>query len=388
MAGRIYFDNAATTPLDGRVAEAMRPYETGTFGNPSSLHAEGRLARRAVDEARRFVARLINALPEEVLFTGSGTEADNLALRGFERRGAQPPGPIVTTAIEHPAVLETCRHLQSRGAEVAYLRPNADGIIDSESLRQALRPATRLVSVMAANNVTGVVQPVAELAAIAHGHGSLFHTDAVQALGRIPVDVEAWGVDLLSLSAHKIYGPKGVGALYVRKGVSLAPILFGGGQERSLRSATENVAGIVGLGRAADIARLEAAEDACRLVSLRDRLIDGVLNDVPNAYLIGHRFLRLPGHVCLGLAGQEGEAIRLLLALDEAGVAVSSGSACSSNHAGEPSSVLTAMGLDPLRARGSLRISLGRFNSEDEVRQFLGVFPALCASLRRATSRK
>lgn len=386
--GRIYFDNAASTPLDPRVAEAMTRFAAECYGNPSSLHAEGRAARLAVEEARASVARLINAASDEIIFTGSGTEADNLALAGIPADPGGKPGDVVAGAIEHPAVLEKCRHLERLGAEVVFVRPDADGIIQPETLAAALRPETSLVSLMAANNVTGVLQPVAELAAVARRRRVLFHTDAVQAMGRIPIDVRSWDVDLLSLSAHKIYGPKGVGALYIRRGVRLAPCLYGGGQERGLRSSTENAAGIVGFGRAADIAAAEGATDAARLVRLRETLLAGVLEAVPNAYLIGHREKRLPGHLCLGFAGQEGEAIKLLLALDDAGVAVSSGSACNSSHAGEPSGVLAAMGFDALRSRGSVRISLGRFNSEDEVRSFVEILPRVCGSLRPLVSRR
>jgi cysteine desulfurase len=250
----------------------------------------------------------------------------------------------------------------------------------------ALRPDTRMVSVMMANNVVGTIQPVAELARRAHQHGALFHADAVQAVGKLRLDVHKLGVDLLSVSGHKFHGPKGVGALYVRSGVELSPIVYGGGQERGLRSATENVAAIVGLGKAAAIAGGEMGAEAVRLVNLRDRLSDGISAAIENAYFIGHPYMRLPGHLCLGFAGQEGEAVKLLLALDEAGIAVSSGSACSSSHVGEPSYVLTAMGFDQIRARGSLRITLGRANTSEEVERFLEVLPETVASLRTIAS--
>ena len=263
----------------------------------------------------------------------------------------------------------------------------ADGIVDPSTLVSALRPNTRLVSIMAANNVVGTVQPIAELGRIAHERGALFHTDAVQAVGKLPLDVQAQPIDLLSLSAHKLHGPQGVGAVYVREGVKIAPLVHGGGQERGLRSATENVVGLVGLGQAAEIARMEMAEEAARLVNLRDHIIETVTATIPNAYLIGHRYRRLPGHLYLGLTGQEGEAIKLLLALDEAGIAVSTGSACSAHHAAEPSYILLAMGFDSVRARGSLRVTLGRFNTEAEVERFLQVFPEVAASLRPITTR-
>ncbi|HEY0283469.1 MAG TPA: cysteine desulfurase family protein [Rhizomicrobium sp.] len=383
----VYLDYAATTPLDPRVVAAMQPCWSETFGNPSSLHSAGREARAAVDLARERVAKLLNARPQEIIFTASGTEADNLALLGVV--GALSAGSlhITVSGIEHPAVRATCRYLESRGVAVTYLPVRADGIVDPEALKRALRPETRLVSVMAANNVLGTIQPTAVLAAIAHEHGALFHTDAVQAAGRIPIDVREQDIDLLSLSAHKIHGPKGVGALFVRDSVRLAPLIHGGGQERGLRSATENVAGIVGLGAAADIANAQMAEDAAKSVALRDRIIDSVLSDFPNAYLFGHRYRRLPGHICLGFAGQEGEAMKLLLALDEAGIAVSAGSACSALSRSEPSYVLTALGFDPFRARGSIRITLGRFTTDADVDRLLEVLKREVSKMRPISTR-
>ena len=387
MNGGIYFDNSATTALDPRVAAAMQPFVGEIYGNPSSLHRAGREARAAVDAARQQTADLLGATPAEIIFTGSGTEADNLALFGAVAAADRREIHVITSSIEHPAVLEPCRYLERRGRAVTYLPVGGDGLVDPDDLRKALRPNTGLVSIMAANNVVGTLQPLKELAAIAHEAGALFHTDAVQAAGKLPLNVKHLPIDLLSLSAHKLHGPKGVGALYVRAGVALRPVVQGGGQEGGLRSATENVMGIAGLGCAAAIAGAEMAAEAARLVKLRDRLIDGLAKALPNVYLIGHRYRRLPGHICLGLAGQEGEAIKVLLALDEAGIAVSSGSACSAHHAGEPSYVLRAMGFDFFRARGSLRISLGRFNTDAEVDRFLKVFPSVAASLHLITSR-
>ncbi len=387
MPDWIYFDHSATTPLDPRVAEAMQPCLGPLFGNPSGLYAAGRAARQAIDLARRQVADLLHAAPEEIFFAASGTEADNMALVGVAEQYAPEDCHIVTSAIEHPAILETCKHLERRGYEVSYLPVTPDGLVQPADLQAALRPNTRLASVMTANNVVGTLQPVAELARLARQHGALFHTDAVQAVGKIPLWMDKLEVDLLSLSAHKLHGPKGVGALYVRSGVRLEPLIHGGGQERGLRSATENVAGIVGLGRAAELAQQEMLDEAVRLARLRQRLLDGIRQRIPNAYLIGHPVKRLPGHICLGLAGQEGEAIRLLLALDEAGIAVSSGSACSANHAGQPSYILMAMGMDAVRGRGSLRITLGRFNTEAEVDRFLDVLPGLAAELRPLASQ-
>jgi cysteine desulfurase len=383
---RIYLDNAATTPLDPIVAEAMQPWLEGRFGNPSSLHASGRLAREAVEQARHQVAALLNADPGELVFTGSGTEADNLALVGVAESFAPGDCHLVTSRIEHPAVLSTCSYLARRGVEVTFLPVGADGIVDPAALQGSLRQTTRLVSVMAANNVTGAVQPITELARIAHEHGTLFHTDAVQAVGKLPLDVLAQSIDLLSLSAHKLNGPQGVGALFLRKGVELEPLVHGGGQERGLRSGTENVSGLVGLGRAAELARVTLAEENARLVLLAERILTDLASRLPHAYLIGDRYRRLPGHLCLGFQGQEGEAIRLLLTLDDLGIAVSTGSACSAQHAGEPSSVLVAMGFDPVRARGSLRITLGRFNNDADVCRLLEVLPEAVESLRPITS--
>jgi cysteine desulfurase len=332
------------------------------------------------------VAALVGAEPAEIVFTGSGTEADNLALVGaFE--GDATRRHFVTSAIEHPAVLQTLRYLESRGASITKVDPGPDGIVAAADIAAALRPDTRLASVMAANNVLGTLQPIAEIGALCRARGILFHTDAVQAAGKIPLDVRASSIDLLSLSAHKLHGPKGVGALFVRSGVRLAPLVHGGGQERGLRSATENVAGLVGFGAAAEIALAERSEEAARLVRLRDRLLEGVEALLPTVRLIGHRFRRLPGHLCLALEGQEGETIRLLLALDEAGIAVSTGSACSASHASEPSHVLLAIGLDPIRARGSLRLTLGRLNDDADVDRFLSVFPEVVKNLRPVMSQ-
>ncbi len=293
---------------------------------------------------------------------------------------------LITSAFEHPAVIETCHYLESKGVKVTYLPVSEDGLVLPETLAAALRPETKLVSIMAANNVVGTIQPVHELAGIAHAHGALFHTDAVQAAGKVPLNVQRTPVDLVSLSAHKLHGPKGVGALYVRAGTRLGPIVYGGGQEHGLRSATENVAGIVGFARAAEIALDEMGSESARLVGLRERVSHGIQAAIPNAYFIGHPYCRLPGHLCLGFAGQEGEAIKLLFALDEAGIAVSSGSACSSNHAGEPSYVLTAMGFDSIRSRGVLRVTMGRFTTDAEIDRLLEVLPEAVGSLKSIAS--
>lgn len=372
MHSRIYFDHSATTPLDPRVLDAMAPFLGGAFGNPSSLHHEGRVAREAVETARTQVAALIGAEADEIIFTASGTEADNLALIGAVRATGNPRH-VVTSSIEHAAILETCRFLAASGTKITHLPVDGDGLVGPDSLLRALQSNVTIVSIMAANNVVGTLEPIEELAHLTKLHGVLFHTDAVQAAGKIPLDVNRLHVDLLSLSAHKLHGPKGVGALYVRKGVPLSPIVFGGGQERGLRSATENVAGIVGFGAAAAIAKAELAEEAARLAGFRDQILREAIRRFPNFYLFGHPTQRLPGHLSLGFRGQEREVGKLLAALDAAGVAVSAGSACSAHHAGEPSQVALAMGYDAERARGLIRISLGRFSTRAEVDAFIEI---------------
>ncbi|MEI6127638.1 MAG: cysteine desulfurase family protein [Pseudomonadota bacterium] len=388
MAGtrRIYFDNAATTPVDPQVAREMQPFLHENFGNPSSLYKEGLEARQAVELARHQVAWLLGCKQSEVVFTGSGTEADNMAITGVFRAFQGKPFHLITSPIEHPAVLEVCKYLAACGASVSFLPVASDGIVSPDDLVKALRPETRLISIMAANNVTGALQPVAELGSIARERNILFHTDAVQAAGKIPINMEANRIDLLSLSGHKMYGPKGVGVLIIREGTPLSPLILGGGQEGGRRSATENVAGIVGLGKACSLSLADMADDAAREVRLRERLIEGIEGLLPNAYLIGHRYRRLPGHICLGLQAMEGEAMKMLLALDEHGFAVSTGSACSSHKAHDPSYVLSAMGFDPFRARGALRITLGRFNTENDVDAFLEIFPKVIAGLRSIKS--
>ncbi len=384
---QIYFDHSATTPLDLRVVEAMLPFYGVNFGNPSSLHWAGQQAKQAITDGRGQVAELFHADPEEIVFTASGTEADNMVLIGVATQYKPQDCHIITSSFEHPAILETCKYLEKLGYPISYLPVSSDGIVQPESLKLAMRPNTRLVSVMAANNVVGTLQPIGELARITKEHGALFHTDAVQAVGKIPLHMDTMPVDFISMSAHKLHGPKGIGVLYVRRSVTIRPLIHGGGQERGIRSATENVAGIVGFGKAAAIAGSEMSAEASRLVSLRDRIIDGVMHQIPNAYLIGHPYKRLPGHICLGFAGQEGEAMHLMLALNEEGIAVSTGSACSAQHGGQPSYILMAMGMDPVRARGSLRITLGRFNTDLEANTFIEVLPRLTENLRHITSR-
>ena len=380
MHSRIYFDHSATTPLDPRVLETMGPFLGSAFGNPSSLHHEGRVAREAVETARAQVAALVGAHPGEIIFTGSGTEADNLALIGAVRASGKP-SHVVTSSIEHAAILETCRFLTESGTKITHLPVDADGIVSTQSLLRALQSNVTIVSVMAANNVVGTIQPIEEMAHLTKLHGVRFHTDAVQAGGKIPLDVNRLQVDLLSLSAHKLHGPKGVGALYVRKGVQLSAIVFGGGQERGLRSATENVAGIVGFGAAAEIAREDLASESERLARFRKYITSKLSEKFSDWYLFGHPVQRLPGHLSFGFRGRETELGKLLAALDQAGVAVSAGSACSARHSGEPSGVLLAMGYDAERARGLLRLTLGRFNTQAEVDRFLNILSDALATL-------
>jgi cysteine desulfurase len=381
MASRIYFDHSATTPLDPRVFSAMAPHLSGAGGNPSSPHHEGRRARQAVEIARAQVAELVGADPAEILFTASGTEADNLALLGALRARHLSESHIITTTIEHPAVLETCRTLERRGAALTLLPVDSHARVDPAALCAAVRPETRLVSIMAANNLVGTLQPLAELATITKAQGALFHTDAVQAAGKIPLNVKDLPADFVSVSAHKLHGPQGIGALYVRGGVPLDPILFGGGQERGLRPATENVAGIVGFGVAAALAAAEIHSEATRLSALRERILAGLRARLPQVTLLGHPVERLPGHLCFGFPGHEGDMPALVLALDEAGVAVSSSSACSTAKAGTSAPVLQAMGLSADRARGFLRVTLGRFNTERDADRFLEILPQAVSSL-------
>jgi cysteine desulfurase len=387
-SSRIYFDHAATTPLDPQVAGAMQNCNRETYGNPSSLHLEGRTAATLLNGARHRIGTLLGAVDSDVIFTASGTEADNMALLGTYSAWAGKSFHLVTSAIEHPAILETCKYLESLGGAITYVRPAGDGRLDPDEIAAAITPTTRLISIMAANNVTGVVQPLAPIASLARDRNIPFHTDAVQAFGHIPLDWAGGDIAMLSLSGHKLHGPKGVGALVMRPSTPFVPLIHGGGQESGRRSATENLTAIIGLAKAAEIAFEKMTEEASRLVGWRDRLFSGLQEIYPGTYLIGHPQCRLPSTLCLGFSGLEGEAIKMLLALDEAGIAVSSGSACSSHKAGQPSYVLTAMGFDPIRARGSLRLSLGRFTTMTEIDRFLAVIPAALARMNPTTTLK
>jgi cysteine desulfurase len=357
-------DHAATTPFHPEVTEAMLPYLGERFGNPSSIYGEGREARKAVERARSQVAEALGADPEEVFFTSGGTEADNLAVLGTARANRERGDHIVTTNIEHHAVLEPCHHLQRQGFRITVLPVDGAGLVDPGAVRKAITPSTILVSVMHANNEIGTVQPIEEISAVCREAGVYLHSDAVQTVGALGVDVERLGVDMLSVSAHKLYGPKGTGCLYVRRGTRLQAILLGGGQERRMRSGTENVAGIVGFGAAIRLAASEREQRSEHLRPLRDRLIDGILERVPHTRLNGDRESRLPNNVNVLFDYIEGEAI--CLKLDFEGIAASTGSACSS-ESGEASHVLLALGIPPERAHGSLRLTLGRENTMEDV---------------------
>ena len=361
---RIYMDHAATSPVAPEVVEAMLPYFRDAYGNASSLHSFGREARSAVEDSRCKVADLIGAEPEEIIFTSGGTESDNLAIKGTLVRDRRIVGRIITTSIEHPAVLEVCRKLEPLGFEVTYLPVTGEGLVPAKAVESAISDDTVMISVMHANNEIGTIQPVAEIGKIAKDNGIFFHTDAVQTAGKIPIDVKALNVDLLSISGHKLYGPKGVGALYVRSGTEINSILEGGGHERGIRSGTENVPGIVGLGRAAELGMEIMDHEARRLAELRDWLASFVLKNVEDSWVNGHLKKRLPNNLNIGISRIEGEA--LLLYLDTMGVAVSTGSACSSGKT-EASHVLTALGQRPEKAHGSLRITMGRGNTEEDV---------------------
>jgi cysteine desulfurase len=380
---RVYLDHNATTPVHPAVADAMTAVLREDFGNPSSVHHFGQRAKAAVDQARTAVAALIGAEPSDVVFTSGGTESDNMALRGIaealERSGRRH---LIASAIEHEAVLTTLKALGRRGWSTTLLPVDETGIVSPEALRTALTDQTALVSVMHANNEIGTVQPVADLARLAHERGALFHTDAVQSAGKIGVDVAALGVDLLSISAHKFYGPKGIGALWMRRGLRLLPVLTGGKQERNRRAGTENVPGIVGMGAAAALARGKMAEEAARLAGLRDRLEQEILGTIPGTAVNGARTPRVPNTTNISFDRIEAES--LLIALDLEGVAVSTGSACSSGTL-EPSHVLKAMGLPAHRTQNSIRFSLGAANTDADVDRVRAVLPGVVEKLRALT---
>ncbi|QDR80835.1 cysteine desulfurase NifS [Sporomusa termitida] len=376
---RIYFDHSATTPVNREVAESMLEYMTEKYGNPSSVHSFGRETRKAVEEAREKVAALINAAPNEIIFTSGGTEGDNLAIKGVAYGNRKKGNHIITTAIEHHAVLHTCEYLEKQGFTVTYLPVDEHAMISMDDLRNAITDKTILISIMFANNEVGTIQPVKEIGQLAKEKGIYFHTDAVQAVGNCPIDVKELNIDLLTMSGHKFHASKGVGALYVRRGVKVEEIQHGGGHERNMRAGTENVPGIVGLGKAAEIARRDMDEKVVFIKGLRDKIIAGITEKIPHIRLNGHPEMRMPGNVNFSFLYIEGES--LLLNLDLKGIAASSGSACTSGSL-DPSHVLLSMGLSHEVAHGSLRVSLGRGNTEEEVDFFLAVLPEIVERLR------
>jgi cysteine desulfurase len=378
---RVYMDHAATTYVDPRVVQAMLPYFTECFGNASSLHSFGREAKEALEHSREIVAKALGASPNEIFFTSGGTESDNLAIKGviYANRNKNH---IITSIIEHHAVLETCNSLQEQGVEVTYLPVDKQGFVSLNHLEDALTEKTGLVTIMHANNEIGTIEPIKEIGKITRERGVYLHTDAVQSFGKIPTNVNDLNVDLLSISGHKIYGPKGVGVLYVREGVKIEPVQHGGGHERGMRSGTENVPGIVGLAKAVEISQAEMGKESQRLTRLRDKLIKGVL-EIEDSWLNGHPTKRLPNNSNFSFSGIEGES--LILRLDARGVAASTGSACSSGS-GAPSHVLTSIGLTPEQANGSLRLTLGKCNTEEDVDYVLKVLPEIVSDLRKLSS--
>ena len=376
---RHYFDHNATTPLDKKVLKEMMPALEFEYGNASSIHSFGQQAANFVERSRRQVATLLSVKSSEIVFTSGGTEADNLAIFGTIRSRGDEPKHVITSTIEHPAVLHACQQLKQQGLEVTFVGVGSDGIVDPDAVRAAVRPETVLISIMHINNELGTEQPISEIAEIAHGAGAVMHTDGVQSAGKISTDMDELGVDLFSLSAHKFYGPKGIGALFIRRGVSLEKIQYGGSHERSRRPGTLNVPGIVGLGAAAELAKGSLGSESARLAILRDRLESEVLKRIDHAVVNGVKSPRVPNTTNLQFDFLEGEA--MVIALDLSGFAVSSGAACSSG-AVEPSHVLTAIGLSRQEARSSIRFSLGKQNTEEEVDALLEVLTKVVSRLR------
>ena len=376
---KIYFDHNATTPVHEEVFEAMLPYLKEEWGNPSSIHWAARAPRKAVDTARERIAAFLNCTPLEVIFTSSGTESDNHAIKGLVNAKKGKGNHIITTKVEHPAVLNTCKHLAKEGYEVTYLGVDSKGMLDIDELKDGVTDRTILITVMYANNETGVVFPVDEIAAIAREKGIAFHTDAVQAAGKVPLDMQKLNVDLLSISGHKLYGPKGMGALFARRGVRLVPLIHGGHHERNRRGGTENVAGIVGLGKACEIASRDMEREIAQLTRLRDRLEKGLIERIEHVYVNGDRENRLPNTTNISFEFVEGES--LLLNLDMKGIAASSGSACTSGSL-EPSHVLMAMGMSHELSHGSVRFSLGRINTEEDVDYLIEEMPPIVDRMR------
>lgn len=375
----VYMDHAATTYTKPEVLEAMMPYFTEQFGNASSIYTFGRRSKAAIEEAREKVAKALNALPDEIYFTGGGSEADNWAIKGVAFANRNKGNHIITTKIEHHAVLHTCEYLEKQGFEVTYLDVDEYGLINLEDLKNAITDKTILITIMFANNEIGTIQPIAEIGKIARERGVYFHTDAVQAVGNVEIDVKEMNIDMLSLAGHKFYGPKGVGALYIRKGVKIDNLIHGGGQERKRRAGTENLPGIVGLARAIELATSNIEEHNRKIKSMRDRLLKGIMDKIPYTKLNGHPDKRLPGNINVSFHFIEGES--LLLLLDHYGICASTGSACSSGSL-DPSHVLMAIGLPHEIAHGSLRLSLGDLNKEEDIDYVLEVLPQIVQRLR------
>lgn len=376
---RIYLDYAATTPTAPEVVEVMLPYFTDSFGNPSSIYSYGQETRVAIEKARSVVAGLIGARDEEIVFTSGGTESDNAAIKGVAFANAHRGNHIITSAIEHPAVEETCRFLEQHGFEVNRIAVDSHGLVDPDDVKKAITTKTILVSIMHANNEVGTIEPIGEIARIAKEAGICMHSDAVQTAGHIPVNVNELGVDLLSISAHKIYGPKGVGALYIRKGTNVVSFIHGGAQERNWRSGTENVPGIVGFGRAVELAQSEMDEEIKRLAGMRDKFIADLCTRIEHIQLNGHSVKRLPNNINVSIDFIEGES--MCLSLDLESICVSTGSACSTSSI-EPSHVLTAMGLPPEQAHSSLRFTMGRWTTAEELDRVLDVLTQVVKRLR------
>ena len=379
MATKIYMDNAATTPVRDEVLDTILPYFKEYYGNASSVYSIAKESKKALEKAREQVAKGIGANTDEIYFTAGGSESDNMALRGIAEAFGGKGNHIITTKIEHHAISHTCEYLEKHGYEVTYLSVDETGKISLEELEKSIRPETILISIMFANNEIGTIQPIAQIGKLAREKGVLFHTDAVQAVGHVPIDVEEMNIDLLSMSGHKLGAPKGIGAIYIRKGVSIQPLIFGGAQEKKKRAGTENLPGIVGLGKAVELAVAEMEVETKRLVALRDKLISGILEKVPYSRLNGHPTDRLPGNCNISFAYIEGES--LLLLLDAMGIAASSGSACTSGSL-DPSHVLMAIGLPHELAHGSLRMTLDRVNTEEDVEFVLKKVPEIVQKLR------
>jgi len=377
-----YLDNAATTPVDKRVLDAMLPYFSEKYGNPGSMHKKGLEAKEAVEESRKNVAKLIGAEPDEIIFVSGGTESDNLALIGVANalREEGKGNHIITTKIEHHAVLDTCKYLEEQGFRVTYVDVEKNGIVNPKEIEKAITKNTILISVMYANNEIGTIQPISEIAKIAKSKGILFHTDACQAAEYLDINVKNLGVDLMTLNGSKIYGPKGIGILYAKKGIVIKPLIYGGGQEKGIRSGTENVPAIVGFAKALEIAQKEREKESKRLTRLRNKLIEGIKNKIPNIHINGDLNKRLPNNANISFFGVEGESV--VLHLDANGVCASTGSACSS-HSLEPSHVIKALGLSDEASHGSIRFTLGRHTTEEDINKVLKKLPKIIESLRR-----